>query len=116
MPDLPLPPPHHSGRIIQFSCQMKSRGRFEVEDMHRFGPLAIRIQPISKDDVAMLHLPEGTTWVWAVVQVRPGLPDALLFGGTADSWTSAAQQARDEYDKREAQRQRTRDDRKKVGT
>jgi len=88
-------------RIVNFAVKMKSRAAFELETMKHYDLPSIRLQPLTKEMVDELKLPAGSTWAWAIVQPRKGQPDALLYGGTADSMSSAEAQARAEFKKRE---------------
>lgn len=91
------------GRLVQLHARIKSAAALAAESMGVYGDLAIRLQPIGVEAVRQLGLPDGTTWAWAIVQARPGQPDALLFGGTADSQSGAEAQARSEFRKQEEQ-------------
>ena len=91
------------GEVIQFQVAMKSASRWAAERMGNYGVPAIRLQPLTPEAVDMMDLPPGTTWAWAIVQLRPGQTDALLCGGTADSQSSAEDQARKEFARQEKQ-------------
>lgn len=98
------------GRIVQLSAHMKSSALLAAESLGAFTDLAIRMQPIKAETVRQLGLPPSTTWVWAIVQARGlGQPDALLFGGSADSQSGAEAQARAEFAKWDAKRARQQD-------
>jgi len=97
-----------SGRVVNFGVHMRSRAAFELDTMGGFGELEIACRLVTPKEVEELSLPVGTTYAWAVVQKRPGQPDALLFGGTADSLSAAQDMAQREYLKREDQRARQR--------
>jgi hypothetical protein len=92
-----------AGKVVPFSVRMKSRSSMELQNMHHFDLPCIRLQPLTPQVVADLGLPAGSTWAWAIVQPRKGQPDALLYGGTADSMSGAEAQAREEFKKREEQ-------------
>ena len=57
------------------------------------------MMPMSKSLVEQCNaqggdLPLSTTWAWAIVRLRPGLPDVMIVGGPADSMTEAEDRAR----------------------
>ena len=83
------------GELRNFSVRMKSRALHELASAPAYGPLAIRLMPMSPSQVEEAQLPQDTTWAWAIVQLRPGEPDALLRGGPAASMSEAEARARE---------------------
>jgi hypothetical protein len=87
------------GKVVQFSVKMKSRAQHEAEVHDPSAPLAIRLMPMSKRLIEECNaqggsIPPSTTWAWALVRLRPGLPDVMIEGGPADSMTEAEDKAR----------------------
>ena len=89
------------GNVVQFAARMKSVAQIAAETMGVYGELAIQLRPVAPKAAEALGLPAGTAWAWAIVQFRPGQPDALLFGGTSDSQSGAEAQAREEFKRQE---------------
>ena len=85
------------GKLLQFSVAMKSRAWYETQSAPIYGPMAIRLMPMTPAQVEETGLPKTTTWAWAIVQLRPGQPDALLVGGPADSMSEAEGRAREAF-------------------
>ncbi len=85
------------GKVVQLSARMKSRASYEIGSVGQFGAPAIRLMPMTKAMIEETGLPATTTWAWAIVQLRPGQPDALLVGGPADSMSEAEARAREAF-------------------
>jgi hypothetical protein len=79
-------------RTVDFSCVMRPTSHLALGE--HAGP-AIRLQPIKPNEIPGVD--PSHTWVWAVVQLRKGQPDALLVGGSADSMSSAEARAREAW-------------------
>lgn len=87
------------GNLVQFNVKMKSRAAHEAAVYDPSAPCAIRLMPMSKSLVEECNaqggdLPLSTTWAWAIVRLRTGLPDVMIVGGPADSMTEAEDRAR----------------------
>jgi hypothetical protein len=78
--------------IVDLSVRMRPVSHV---GLGHYGSPAIRLQPIKPGSIP--DIPVSHTWVWAIVQLRAGEPDALLVGGSADSQTAATDQARDAF-------------------
>lgn len=90
------------GNLVQFKVKMKSRAAHEAAVYDPSAPLAIRLMPMSRKLVEDCNaqggdLPVTTTWAWALVRLRPGLPDVMISGGPADSMTEAEDRARSAF-------------------
>lgn len=59
------------------------------------GTPMIRVQPIKPNEIPGID--PSHTWAWALVQCRPGEPDALLLGGTSESLSAAQDEAREAF-------------------
>jgi hypothetical protein len=85
------------GNVVQFNVKMKSRAEHEASVFDASAPLAIRLMPVTKSVVEECGLASDTTWVWALVRLRPGMPDVVIVGGPADSMTAAEDKARSAF-------------------
>jgi hypothetical protein len=101
------------GKIVSLECHMKSRAKFEAEDLSTYEATpAIRLHPLTVQQRGILkgQIPDDALWAWAVVQSRKGMQDACFVAGTADSQTSAVAQAQEAWKKLEEKWARERAD------
>ena len=95
------------GNIVSFEANLHPTTRvgFGVGAATQPTKLSVKIAQLSKqahDEDPTGELKKDSQWVWAIVQETQGQPDRYLFGGQAESMTSASAQAEIELQAYEA--------------